>query len=219
MSAQISESSVLSVLYGETSDGRRHAPQSGDIVGISLQLIDEMNADLYVFEKEEELDRKTDHRAFMKARTEEISVWTKTIEEQSVRVGTLAVEVEKMKSELFGPDAGDDTFGNVKGLISLINRVQSVHVGINKRSHDIAGGVRVGKDDFDDRADLRHTRDDTATLFTRSMAIGLGEILSDIRKNGDLWWACPHDETQVISTQQPHRSQQQQKKWKKEKGV
>ena len=91
--------SVLSFLSGGSSDGGRYAPQSGEIVGILKQLKDEMSAGLLALE-EEELGRKNNHQGLMKAKTREISVLTKTIEEKTVRLGTLAVEVEKMKSEL-----------------------------------------------------------------------------------------------------------------------
>ena len=47
----------------------------------------------------EELDRKCNHPGLIKARTEEVFVLTKTIEEKTVRQGWLAVEAEKMKSE------------------------------------------------------------------------------------------------------------------------
>ena len=89
----------LSFLSGGVSGGGRYAPQSGEIGGILKQLKDEMSANLSALE-EEELDRKTNHQGLMKAKTEEISVLTKAIEEKTVRQGTLAVEVEKMKSEL-----------------------------------------------------------------------------------------------------------------------
>ena len=91
--------SVLSFLPGGSSDGGRYAPQSGEIVGILKQLKDEMSADSSALE-DEELGRKNNHQGLMKAKTQEISVLTKTIEEKTVRVGTLAVEVEKMKSVL-----------------------------------------------------------------------------------------------------------------------
>merc|ERR1712012_90889 len=58
-----------------------------------------MSADLSALE-EEELGGKNNHQGLMKAKTQEISVLTKTIEQKTARVGTLAVEVEKMKSEL-----------------------------------------------------------------------------------------------------------------------
>ena len=62
------------------------------------------------------------------AKTKEISVLAKTIEEQMVRVETLAVEVEKMRSELFEAEGAllANPFAKVKGLITcLINRLQA----------------------------------------------------------------------------------------------
>ena len=91
--------SVLSFLSGGSSDGARYAPQSGEIVGILKQLKDEMCADSSALE-EEELGRKNNHQGLTKATSQEISVLTKTIKEKTARVGTLAVEVVKMKSVL-----------------------------------------------------------------------------------------------------------------------
>ena len=51
-----------------------------------------MTADLTAMEKEE-VDRKTSHQG-------PLSVLTKIIEEKTVRQGSFAVEVEKMKSDL-----------------------------------------------------------------------------------------------------------------------
>ena len=62
------------------------------------------------------------------AKTKEISVLAKTIGEQTVRVETLAVEVEKMRSELFEAERAllANPFAKVKGLITcLINRLQA----------------------------------------------------------------------------------------------
>ena len=91
--------SVLSFLSGGSSDGGRETSQSGEIVGILKQMKDEVSADLSALE-EEELGRKNNHQGLMKAKTQEICVLTKTIEEKTMRQGTLSVEVQKMKSEL-----------------------------------------------------------------------------------------------------------------------
>ena len=59
---------------------------------------------------------------------EKIMVLTNTIEEKTVRVETLAVEVEKMRSELFEGERAllANPFAKVKGLITcLINRLQA----------------------------------------------------------------------------------------------
>ena len=62
------------------------------------------------------------------AKTKEISVLAKTIEEKMVRVEILAVEVEKMRSELFEAERTllANPFAKGKGLIAcLINRLQA----------------------------------------------------------------------------------------------
>ena len=59
---------------------------------------------------------------------EKIMVLTKIIEEKTVRVESLAVEVEKMRSELFEGERAllANPFAKVKGLITcLINRLQA----------------------------------------------------------------------------------------------
>ena len=92
---------------GGTSDGGRCGPQSCEIVGTLKQFIDETSVDLQTLEKEE-LDQKTNHRNLVKAKTRE----------------TLAVEIEKMESDLF--EAERAPFVEVKGLITrLINRLET----------------------------------------------------------------------------------------------
>ena len=69
--------------------------------------MDETSVDLQTLE-EEEFDQKTNHRSLVKAKTRE----------------TLAIQVEKMESELF--KAKRAPFVKVKGLITrLINRLQT----------------------------------------------------------------------------------------------
>ena len=100
-------SSVPSFLSGGTSDGGRYGPQSSEIVGILKQLMDETSVDMQTLEKEE-LHQKTNHWSLVKAKTGE----------------TLAVEVEKMESELFKAERAP--FVKVKGLITrLINRLET----------------------------------------------------------------------------------------------
>merc|ERR1719424_2185160 len=79
-----------------------------------------------------------------------------------------------------------------------------VLVKINKQSPDIAGGVHVGKEDLDVGAGdqgimFGYASDETedAMPLTILMATRLGKKLTDVRKNGDLWWLRPDGKTQV----------------------
>merc|ERR1712072_1045665 len=79
-----------------------------------------------------------------------------------------------------------------------------VLVRINKQSPDIAGGVHVGKEDLDVGAGdqgimFGYASDETEDCMplTHSMATKLGKTLTDVRKNGELWWLRPDGKTQV----------------------
>merc|ERR1712188_57663 len=79
-----------------------------------------------------------------------------------------------------------------------------VLVRINKQSPDIAGGVHVGKEDMDVGAGdqgimFGYASDETedAMPLTILMATRLGKKLTDVRKNGLLWWLRPDGKTQV----------------------
>merc|ERR1712048_40175 len=79
-----------------------------------------------------------------------------------------------------------------------------VLVRINKQSPDIAGGVHVGKEDLDVGAGdqgimFGYASDETEDCMplTHSMATRLGKKLTDVRKNGKLWWLRPDGKTQV----------------------
>merc|ERR1712137_1281390 len=69
---------------------------------------------------------------------------------------------------------------------------------------DIAGGVHVGKDEMDVGAGdqgimFGYASDETEDCMplTHSMATRLGKKLTDVRKNGQLWWLRPDGKTQV----------------------
>merc|ERR1711907_505168 len=79
-----------------------------------------------------------------------------------------------------------------------------VLVRINKQSPDIAGGVHVGKSDLDVGAGdqgimFGYASDETANCMplTIFMATQLGKTLTDVRKDGSLWWLRPDGKTQV----------------------
>merc|ERR1739845_215536 len=86
----------------------------------------------------------------------------------------------------------------------LSHKTCEVIVRINKQSPDIAGGVHVGKDDLDVGAGdqgimFGYASDETEDCMplTHSMATRLGKKLTDVRKNGKLWWLRPDGKTQV----------------------
>jgi S-adenosylmethionine synthetase len=104
-------------------------------------------------------------------------------------------------------DIGYDSF--VDDLASVESKglnckTMEVLVKINKQSPDIAGGVHVGKDDLDVGAGdqgimFGYASDETedAMPLTILMATRLGKKLTDVRKNGKLWWLRPDGKTQV----------------------
>jgi len=86
----------------------------------------------------------------------------------------------------------------------LSNSTCEVLVRINKQSPDIAGGVHVGKSDLDVGAGdqgimFGYASDETESCMplTHLMATKLGKKLTDVRKDGSLWWLRPDGKTQV----------------------
>lgn len=109
-----------------------------------------------------------------------------------------------------GFDSFEDDLSSVKskGLDCVSCEVL---VRINKQSPDIAGGVHVGKSDLDVGAGdqgimFGYASDETENCMplTHMMATQLGKRLTDVRKDGSLWWLRPDGKTQVTIEYKQH---------------
>jgi len=104
-------------------------------------------------------------------------------------------------------DIGYDTYNDDLSSVDskgLSYKNCEVLVRINKQSPDIAGGVHVGKDEMDVGAGdqgimFGYASDETEDCMplTILMATRLGKKLTDVRKDGSLWWLRPDGKTQV----------------------
>merc|ERR1712196_214610 len=102
-----------------------------------------------------------------------------------------------------GYDSFEEALDSVDSK-GLSNKTCEVLVRINRQSPDIAGGVHVGKDEMDVGAGdqgimFGYASDETEVCMplTILMATRLGKKLTDVRKDGSLWWLRPDGKTQV----------------------
>merc|ERR1712066_1136086 len=123
----------------------------------------------------------------------EITTQTKIDYEKTVRGVVAKIGFDSYVDDLSSVDS--------KGLS---DKTCEVLVRINKQSPDIAGGVHVGKEDRDVGAGdqgimFGYATDETEDCMplTHSVATKLGKKLTDVRKNGELWWLRPDGKTQV----------------------
>lgn len=118
--------------------------------------------------------------------------------------------IVKEQIRKIGFDCFEDDLNSVtsKGLSC---ETCEVIVRINKQSPDIAGGVHVGKSELDLGAGdqgimFGYASDETesAMPLTHLMATKLGKQLTDVRKDGSLWWLRPDGKTQVTVEYKQH---------------
>merc|ERR1712178_605620 len=105
--------------------------------------------------------------------------------------------------EKIGFDSYEEDLSSVDSK-GLSFKTCDVLVRINKQSPDIAGGVHDGKDDMDVGAGYQgimfgYASDETEDCMPLShlIATRLGKKLTDVRKDGSLWWLRPDGKTQV----------------------
>jgi len=130
----------------------------------------------------------------------EITTQTKIDYEKTVRAVVAKIGFDSYVDDLSSVDS--------KGLS---DKTCEVMVRINKQSPDIAGGVHVGKEDLDIGAGdqgimFGYASDETADCMplTHSVATKLGKKLTDVRKDGSLWWLRPDGKTQVTIEYKQH---------------
>merc|ERR1711881_115742 len=102
-----------------------------------------------------------------------------------------------------GYDSYEEALDSVDSK-GISDKTCEVLVRINKQSPDIAGGVHVGKDEMDVGAGdqgimFGYASDETEVCMPLTILIAtrLGKKLTDVRKDGSLWWLRPDGKTQV----------------------
>merc|ERR1719261_309647 len=88
---------LLAFLSGSSAEG--YVPQSGEVVGILKQMVDEMDADLNGAISKEEAAVAA-YEELMAAKTKEREGLTQMIEDKLTRIAELGVEIAEMKNDL-----------------------------------------------------------------------------------------------------------------------
>merc|ERR1719502_812136 len=88
---------LLAFLSNQQGEG--YVPQSGEVVGILKQMVDEMDADLNGAISKEEA-AKAAYEELMAAKTKEKEVLTQMIEDKLTRIAELGVQIAEMKNDL-----------------------------------------------------------------------------------------------------------------------
>merc|ERR1719262_1800876 len=95
----------LLAFLGEGAPAAVYVPQSGEIVGILKQMVDEMDADLDGAVAKEEA-AKAAYEELMAAKTKEKEALTQMIEEKLTRSAELGVKIAEMKNDLGDTEEG-----------------------------------------------------------------------------------------------------------------
>merc|ERR1719443_1046397 len=119
---------------------------------------------------------------------------------------TATLDYEKLVRDAVASIGYDSYVDDMSSVDSkgLSDKTCEVLVRINKQSPDIAGGVHVGKDELDvgagDQGNMfGYASDETEDCMPLTILIAtrLGKQLTDVRKDGTLWWLRPDGKTQV----------------------
>jgi len=95
--SEFDRQSLVSFLSGKSDEG--YAPQSGQIVGILKEMLDDMSKNLADITATEESSIAS-YKELVAAKGKEIAANTKAIETKTVRVGNLGVEIAQLKNDL-----------------------------------------------------------------------------------------------------------------------
>jgi len=99
------KATVISFLSGGSAERADYSPASGEIVGILQQIQEDFEKSLAEIETAESASVKM-YDELMSAKAKQVQMLTNSIEEKSVRLGNLKVEIANMKSSLTDTERG-----------------------------------------------------------------------------------------------------------------